>query len=234
MKTSFVKQSVNNDATWLPFSDLMSVLMLFFMLVAAITIIRSRKKVEKISQSHYNLRKDIYLDLNASFDQDSLDAWDAIIDPSTLTIRFKKPEFLFSSGSDTLSPSFTNILDYFFPKYVSVILKYKDNIEEIRIEGHTSSDWKGVNLENAYFKNMELSQDRTRSVLMHVLKNNSGEIKSNYRWLKEHISANGLSSSQLILDKNNMEDKTLSRRVEFRIKTDSEKKLDEIEKLFSK
>src|SRR5215470_12262241 len=46
---------------------------------------------------------------------------------------------------------------------------YKDAIEEIRIEGHTSSMWENAPPERAYFYNMQLSQSRTRTVLEHVL-----------------------------------------------------------------
>ena len=46
-------------------------------------------------------------------------------------------------------------------------------------------------------------------------------------WAKNYITANGLSSSHPIL-KNGIEDKELSRRVEFRVKTNAEKQLEEI------
>ena len=46
-------------------------------------------------------------------------------------------------------------------------------------------------------------------------------------WLKGLITANGLSSSQPILV-NGAEDFELSRRVEFRVRTNAEKQLEEI------
>ena len=46
-------------------------------------------------------------------------------------------------------------------------------------------------------------------------------------WAKALITANGLSSSHLIL-KDGEEDKELSRRVEFRVRTNAEKQLEEI------
>jgi outer membrane protein OmpA-like peptidoglycan-associated protein len=42
------------------------------------------------------------------------------------------------------------------------------------------------------------------------------------------VTANGLSSSRLILDNNGMEDVARSRRVEFRIRTDAETRLAKI------
>ena len=46
-------------------------------------------------------------------------------------------------------------------------------------------------------------------------------------WAKALITANGLSSSHLIM-KDGLEDKELSRRVEFRVRTNAEKQLEEI------
>jgi hypothetical protein len=48
-------------------------------------------------------------------------------------------------------------------------------------------------------------------------------------WAKEKITANGLSSSKLILDKDGREDKEASRRVEFRVRTDAEKRIEAIQ-----
>ena len=53
-------------------------------------------------------------------------------------------------------------------------------------------------------------------------------------WLRGLITANGLSSSHLIM-RNGKEDKDLSRRVEFRVRTNAEKQLEDIaEKRFKK
>ena len=72
---------------------------------------------------------------------------------------------------------------------------------------------------------MELSQCRTRSVLDHVLQ--IPEIKEKKGWLKQFVTANGLSSSKLI-EFNGEEDKEKSRRVEFRVRTKAEKRIVEI------
>jgi hypothetical protein len=58
--------------------------------------------------------------------------------------------------------------------------------------------------------------------------------KDEAAWAKSLITANGLSSSQPILI-NGVEDKGLSRRVEFRVRTNAEKQLEAIaEKRFKK
>jgi outer membrane protein OmpA-like peptidoglycan-associated protein len=72
---------------------------------------------------------------------------------------------------------------------------------------------------------MDLSQQRTRSVLAYIL--SLPTIQTQKPWLKKHLTANGLSSSKLIM-KNHQEDKEASRRVEFRIVTNTESLVDDI------
>lgn len=131
----------------------------------------------------------------------------------------KIPEILFQVGSAELNQHFKNILDNFFPRFIQILTdpKYKNEIEEIRIEGHTSSEWSGENSPyQAYFNNMELSQDRTHNVLIYIL----SKIKDEklFNWTKSKLTANGLSSSKLIYNLDQTENKERSRRVEFKIK----------------
>jgi outer membrane protein OmpA-like peptidoglycan-associated protein len=136
----------------------------------------------RIAVLYDDMRNDLYRSLLLEFKSD-LDRWHADIDPD-LTIRFREPEVLFDSGKSDLKPKFVEILNDFFPRYVKVLglTKYKDSIEEVRIEGHTSSYWLGLNSDQAYFKNMELSQARTRSTLEYVLTNT--RVFGFERWIK--------------------------------------------------
>ena len=61
---------------------------------------------------------------------------------------------------------------------------------------------------------MELSQDRTRNVLNYLLLNTN--IKRYKKWSQYLITANGLSSSKVII-KNGKEDIYESQRVDFRV-----------------
>ena len=127
---------------------------------------------------------------------------------------------LFDEGKAVLKPKFQEILQDLFPRYIAVLTReqYRDNIEEIRIEGHTNSN-------GGYYSNMELSQDRTRAVLQYCF---SLMPDNDVMWLKGLVTANGLSSSHLILTKSGEENKDLSRRVEFRVRTNAEKQLEDI------
>src|SRR5689334_2678007 len=102
-----------------------------------------------------------------------------------LVLTFQGPEVLFDIDKADLKPRFKQILQDFFPRYVKIITspKYKNSIQEIRIEGHTSSDWNGATgTEEAYFQNMELSQGRTRSTLRFLLK--LPDVQKDIDWLR--------------------------------------------------
>jgi len=158
----------------------------------------------------------------------NLEEWKAEIDKQTISVRFLSPDVLFEVGSSNIRLRYMEILTDFFPRYLAIITKdkYKNDIEEVRIEGHTSSEWReNVTGDLAYFNNMELSQDRTRSVLTYSY--NLPEVLQHRVWLRDVLTANGLSSSKLIFTGGN-EDKNLSRRVEFRVRTKAEQRIAEI------
>jgi len=188
----------------------------------------SAEKIQELARTYKKLRKDLYEDLYNEF-KDDLERWSATIDEQTLSIRFKEPSVFFDVNKSTLKPQFQEILSDFFPRYVQLLYheKYRENIEEIRIEGHTSSEWNfETGIRDAYFLNMELSQGRTRSVLEFGLSAiGSGEKKE---WARSKITANGLSSSKCVFRSDGSEDKEASRRVEFRVRTDAEKRIGDI------
>ena len=227
---------------WIPLSDLMSGLMMIFLLVAIVFMIQVQREAKKKEAQaevikdaavlYADLREQLYQDLNAAFKND-LPRWDAVL-TRDLTLRFKEPRVQFDTGSAAIKPSFSVILDSFFPRYVQILSaeKYRDAIEEVRIEGHTSSSWEGRNPEQAYYENMRLSQDRTRSVLQYVLA--MPPVRGYLTWILPRLTANGLSSARRILLSNGAEDSTLSQRVEFKVRTNAEERLSKILKLLPK
>lgn len=200
--------------------DLMAGLLFIFILLLMGALLQVQEKAEQdeeIVKRYDQIKTQLYIDLQVEF-KDDLKTWNATID-STLCIRFQEPSMLFDEGKDQLKDSFKPILNDFFPRYIAVLSRpeYKENIEEIRIEGHTNSN-------GGYYSNMELSQNRTRAVLQYCF---SLMPDKDVIWLKGLVTANGLSSSRLITRKG-VEDKELSRRVEFRVRTNAEKQLEDI------
>ena len=222
--------TVNNEEShWISMSDLMAGLMMVFLFIS-IAYMRhaqiERDKIKEVAVTYQNIQVALYENLQQEF-ADDLPLWDAEIDQSTLEFRFKSPEVLFDVGKNSLKEEFKHILDDFFPRYLSVIGKFKDNISEIRIEGHTSSAWnRFVSADEAYFHNMELSQGRTRSVLEYVYL--LPKVTTDRSWIKSKFAAVGLSSSQLVFDAQGLEDDQRSRRVSFKVMTNAETQIRKI------
>lgn len=221
-------KSSKEENQWMSISDLMSVLMMIFLFISIVymrSVNQEKGKITSIAQTYEETQVEITRDLKEEFAK-NLQIWNAVLDSLTLSIRFENPDILFNVGSAELNDHFKSILDSFFPRFIQILTdpKYKIDIEEIRIEGHTSSEWNGEpSSRQAYFNNMELSQDRTRKVLEYVL----SQIKDEelFHWTKSRLTANGLSSSKLIYDSDQTENKERSRRVEFKIKTNAEQQI---------
>lgn len=247
MASLFSNNPSEEDGEWLSISDLMSGLMVIFLFIAIVFIrplteenkdlLRAQDDLIERNNELDKLRKDIsiqnqqisdialawrdkerkiYEALVAEFRGD-LQRWDAEVEEATLLIRFNAPEVLFNSGDDHLRKEFVEILADFFPRYIGILDTFRDSLEEVRIEGHTSSKWTGISPEQAYIENMRLSQTRTRAVLQYVL--NLNGVDRQRSWLQPLLTANGLSSSQLVRDKDGKELPDRSRRVEFRVRT---------------
>jgi outer membrane protein OmpA-like peptidoglycan-associated protein len=223
--------AVSEESHWIPLSDLMTGLMVIFLLIAVSYMLQveaDAARIKDVAVAYSEIKDALFEDLNREFSKD-LPKWKAQLLKNDLTIRFSEPEVLFATGSSELKPEFQLILQDFFPRYVRILTshKYRDSISEVRIEGHTSSDWNGVvSPSDAYFLNMELSQARTRSTLAYVMSLPADQ--DQLAWLRRFVTANGLSSSRLITDSKGVEDVARSRRVEFRVRTDAETRLAKI------
>ncbi len=220
---------------WANISDLMAALMMVFLFISisyafqvtkqTIQLEKTNEKISNIIAQYSDDRALIYNSLIEKFGP-KLDEWKATINKDTLTLRFNDPALLFETGSSKLTPRFSLILEEFWSDYVMILSKYSGSIREVKIEGHTSSEWLNASsLEESYFNNMKLSQERTRSTLRRCY----DLTPSSYLgWVRSSVTANGMSFSRPAMDKNGKEDKDMSRRVEFTIVVDSKSKLDQI------
>ena len=223
LKSLFI--SDEQDDQWISIADMMAGLMIVFLFIA---IINLKDQLDKL-KSFDILQDKIYNKLYEEF-KDDLEKWTAEIDKDTLTISFREPRIQFNTGSSEVKNEFKLILNDFFPRYLDVLYEFNKSIDEIRIEGHTSSKWEAaVSQDDAYLKNMSLSQDRSKSVLMYSLGLN---LRLNKGWAKELIAANGMSFSKLILTSEDLEDEIRSQRTEFRVKVDSKNFIINLRKYF--
>ena len=203
----------------LSISDMMSALCFIFVLVCVVLVFQ----LKKTSENYVKMQDALYDELKKEFEAD-FDKWNAEIDRENLSIRFKDPTVLFLPDDAVLRKGYKLILDDFFPRLVEILSdpKYKDSIEEIRIEGHTAEN-AYIDTNQDYKEGMDLSQRRTREVLYHCLQTNFGEENN---WITDKIIAIGYSKSKPIMV-DGVIDWNASRRVEFRIKTNSDKAIKE-------
>lgn len=231
------------EREWMNISDMMSGLMMVFLFIAIsfmIEVEEDKNKAEELAQQYKKSQdsiKEIVVtyqesqeklneDLYEEFEKD-LKKWGAEITKDNI-FRFNSPEVLFKTGSSDISVTFKKILEDFFPRYVKLLTseKYVNEVDEIRIEGHTTSNWgKGTSHNKIYLKNMTLSQNRANKVLAYcyLLKNNK-KLK-NKEWLERKFRANGMAFSKLIYQENGEIDYQKSKRVEFRVVTKAQEKI---------
>ena len=212
----FGLRTQETEEHWVSISDVMAGLMVIFLFIAISYMVNANRKTERLTGlrvkienllgAYKNLQAELSEDLQEEFEgtplkmQQFRTTWRGYLDKESLSIRFGKP---FTQGEATVPDAFKNVLRDFFPRHVAILTRpeYRDSIAEIRIEGHTSSEWLlQVARDEAYVNNMELSQNRARNVLRYVLQIGHPGVIQNREWLKKKLTANGLSSSQLIPD----------------------------------
>jgi chemotaxis protein MotB len=221
-----MKENLNE---WISISDMMTGLMMVFLFIAVIFMQRvdeEKRSIEQLAVTYEAYKGELLQDLQREFEGD-LARWNAEVLPD-LTIRFNDPDVLFDAGSASMKPKFGKILEEFFPRYAAILgnEKNQDRIEEVRIEGHTSSDWEGRrDFEQGYLKNASLSQQRSFAILQSCF--SLGAVATQRPWLVKVLRANGLAFANPILHEG-AEDPVRSRRVEFKIKTRAEERIYEI------
>ena len=215
---------MENHKDWMNASSIMTGFVIVLLFVSFLYVNESLKNTEKeLGDVDRKIREDldtrdlIAESLIKEFERD-FNSWNATLIKDSLTIRFEAPYIMFSPSSSLIKPQFKKILKNFCPRYFGALRRF-DSISELRIEGHTSKEWKNLSRRKAYFKNMELSQDRTRSVLEYCV--NIREQKRDVRkWALEKLTANGLSSSRpLCTSSDSVRCRSYNRRVEFRVQT---------------
>ena len=178
----FGKNSNDSDNTvWLSNSDLMAGLMIIFLFIA-VGFIREKApdvygEQDFIVQYLNNLeenKKKINERLDKEFSDEEKLKWNMEIIYDENIVRFNTPEIMFDQSSGQIKDMFKEIINEFFPRYINILIDFKSLVKEVRIEGHTSSEWGNLNKEDAFLKNLVLSQERTASVIkesMNSIKN---------------------------------------------------------------
>lgn len=219
---------------WLSVSDLMTGLMVIFLFIS-IAYISKVQDNQEVLNDYVETKTRLHDKLVDKFQNDTT-RWQMAIGRD-LSMKFKNPTVLFAQGSADLTPEFKSILNEFLPKYFDILLRdsLRNQIEEVRIEGHTDIVPYPRLDPDPYIANAILSQQRALSVLRYFRQMPSYQnyTREDKECLDFWLTANGLSYGKSLDSEGNYtyESKKqanfpMSRRVEFRIITRGDKVLE--------
>lgn len=130
-----------------------------------------------------------------------------------LSIELLDPSLYFQAGVSALTPAQEKFIDTFGNKLIPFLIKHEESIEQLQINGHTSSEWAKEEYTSRYLKNEKLSMQRAYSVFACLFQAQNLQTQ---QWLSKIIVGSGFSSAKRKV-LNEVEDKILSRRVSFKI-----------------
>lgn len=147
----------------------------------------------------------------------------ATVDPNDGSIALKA-DVLFDTAEYELTSAGKASIDEFLPVYLDVLFsdEYLPYVSEIIIEGHTDSL-------GGYISNLNLSMKRAGAVAQYVLGDDYRQISYSQRMmLRDMVTANGRSYSDLVLDENGREIASASRRVVFKFRLTDEQMIEQL------
>lgn len=234
----FFKKEDDETSVWISNTDLMSGLLVLFLFISIIMtqgLSDANKKIREITGQSESAQQELKANIEDNFTSEEIKKYH--LDKEIGAASFDEGG-RFNVGSSKLTPEFQKTLKNFLPKYLKSINdqyeKDPDSIKEIRIEGHTSSEWEQTDASHTslsddekYIKNMELSQSRTREIINFAL--SLPELQPYHKLIKDKLTANGLSSSKVkVFAGTNEEDKNASRRIEFRVVANDKETIDKL------
>ncbi len=225
---------------WQSYSDIMSSLLLTFVLILSGTLVEMRityeekqaelEAQEKIIEQQQeqideilSIRTDLIETLQEEFANSE---YNISIDSQTGAIMFDS-NLLFNSGSAGLKMEGLEFLDSFLPKYFSIILsdEFAPSVSEIIIEGHTDTI-------GGYMMNLLLSQSRAISVVQYCLDTEHGLLtEEEIIELRGLLTANGKSWSMPIYNEDGTVNLDASRRVEIKFRLKDEEMMAQLEEI---
>ena len=114
------------DSQWMSVSDLMSGLVLIFILLTISMIYEAARIQDRSGDINSDIDK-IAAALELEFRSD-LKKWDAEFNAPLLEFTYLNPEVLFDQGDSALKPEFLIILNDFLPRYLNVLDEFRDTI----------------------------------------------------------------------------------------------------------
>ena len=213
------------QSSWISMSDLMTGLMMVFLLI----VIIMQDDTYSTLVRYENTKKEIFEALREKFPPREKKAKIS----QDLVVRFLEENALFEKDAAILSSHYKKVLDEFIPRYLDILQdeRFIEHIKEVRIEGHTGTPSKQ---HPEYIDLVELSQNRARAILKYFVSSATFRNLPDYdkQRLRFKLMANGFGNGRMVDDEGSYvlysgNPNSNTRRVEFRILTDAEQKLDE-------
>ncbi|WP_226037417.1 OmpA family protein [Aquibacillus saliphilus] len=220
------KNEQDESHFWPSFTDLLTTILLCFVLIFISMMIIKSFQIEEMKQTIdqiMGVRVELVNELNEEF-KDSSSGIE--VDEKTGAIIFNT-DILFELDEAVLKPESFHFLDEFVPKYLDVLLgsDYESYISEIIIEGHADRI-------DGYLYNLNLSQERAYNVAAYIL----GEdfpYKNIQQHLEEKLTVNGKSYTDGRTDEDGNYSEEASRRVEFKFRLKDEEILNKTSELLN-
>ncbi|MEG0384233.1 MAG: OmpA family protein [Solibacillus sp.] len=218
------RKSSSSPNYWMSFADLMSALLMVFVLLLVVVVLDYREDLaekEKQIEEITNVKSEIIAALMQEFENSNIDLE---IDPDTGAIQLAT-NILYAYNSSEITTDGKETLAQFIPKYLDILLqdKYREEISSIIIEGHADNT-------GEYLYNLGLSQERAFSVLKVIYAENFPNFDQK-EYSKHVVTANGRSNVVPIHNAAGEYDPDASRRVEFLFRLKEDEKIEEIQKL---
>ncbi|WP_088034371.1 OmpA family protein [Evansella clarkii] len=209
---------------WPSFTDLLSAVLLCFVLIFIIMMVIKSFQIEEMKRTIdqiMGVRVNLVEDLKEEFSGSELGIE---VDEKTGAIIFSS-DVLFDFDDTELKPEAFVFLDEFVPAYLDVLLEkgYESYISEIIIEGHADRN-------GGYLYNLNLSQERAFSVAEYILSEDF-PYRNIQGAVKEKLTVNGKSYTDGREDKEGNYSAQDSRRVEFKFRLKDEEILDKTREL---
>jgi outer membrane protein OmpA-like peptidoglycan-associated protein len=191
---------------WISFSDLMSALMVLFLVVMAVTLVAVTQSIDTSTRA--NIERSAAISKIMSMIAKDPKSAGVGVDQQNFRIDLGK-QVRFDSGSYTINPAAVQ----FLRNYIPTLLKAKDSsegrrwIRSIVVEGFTDED-------GTYLYNLQLSLDRSRGVVCSLFQGTSAGATltaAQLRKVQELFLVGGYSFNSI------KKDKAESRRVEFKV-----------------
>lgn len=206
--------NTEEQETWIGVSDLMAGIAIVFIAFASYAL---NDLKESIDSQFCDILTEAREDLSAS----GISVGSCTAGRVNLVFDDQKTQFL--PGKAELPQNLKKALHQAIPNALRKIAEKQLDvyIESFVVEGHTSDEWVDQNESNAYWLNMELSQDRARNVLNYIRRDivkSTMRDKMRFCHMRRVGSASGLSSRNPIVRDNRI-DREKSRRIEIVILT---------------